>query len=175
MAFWVKNKKTCIKFHVSAFPQFIKNNSPRGNSEKYTPLNSLLFPTFSFSVFTVVWVTRPAPYLKLNISILCFTRRGYQVYKQVCAACHSMRFLAYRYKPDQFFIIRGIMFDLKKIGEIEWNIEWKGENLSTSCPSPPPQNRAGGGVLENMYTSWEIIIFLLKCICLVFQWWEWTT
>ncbi|XP_023343978.1 cytochrome c1, heme protein, mitochondrial-like [Eurytemora carolleeae] len=23
-------------------------------------------------------------------------RRGYQVYKQVCAACHSMRFLAYR-------------------------------------------------------------------------------
>merc|ERR1719479_389275 len=23
-------------------------------------------------------------------------RRGYQVYKQVCAACHSMRFIAYR-------------------------------------------------------------------------------
>jgi cytochrome c1 len=23
-------------------------------------------------------------------------RRGYQVYKQVCAACHSMRYLAYR-------------------------------------------------------------------------------
>jgi ubiquinol-cytochrome c reductase cytochrome c1 subunit len=23
-------------------------------------------------------------------------RRGYQVYKQVCSACHSMRYLAYR-------------------------------------------------------------------------------
>ena len=23
-------------------------------------------------------------------------RRGYQVYKQVCAACHSMKYLAYR-------------------------------------------------------------------------------
>ncbi len=23
-------------------------------------------------------------------------RRGYQVYKQVCAACHSMKFLSYR-------------------------------------------------------------------------------
>lgn len=23
-------------------------------------------------------------------------RRGYEVYKQVCAACHSMRFIAYR-------------------------------------------------------------------------------
>ena len=26
----------------------------------------------------------------------CSVRRGYQVYKQVCAACHSMRFIAYR-------------------------------------------------------------------------------
>lgn len=25
-------------------------------------------------------------------------RRGYQVYKQVCAACHSMRFLAFRWE-----------------------------------------------------------------------------
>merc|ERR1712079_940812 len=27
-------------------------------------------------------------------------RRGYQVYKQVCAACHSMRYLAYRNLVD---------------------------------------------------------------------------
>lgn len=27
-------------------------------------------------------------------------RRGYQVYKQVCSACHSMRFLAYRHMVD---------------------------------------------------------------------------
>ena len=27
-------------------------------------------------------------------------RRGYQVYKQVCSACHSMRFLAFRNLVD---------------------------------------------------------------------------
>lgn len=27
---------------------------------------------------------------------LCSIRRGYEVYKQVCAACHSLRFIAYR-------------------------------------------------------------------------------
>ena len=27
-------------------------------------------------------------------------RRGYQVYKQVCSACHSMRYLAYRNLVD---------------------------------------------------------------------------
>jgi len=30
-------------------------------------------------------------------------RRGYQVYKQVCAACHSMRYLAYRNLVDICF------------------------------------------------------------------------
>lgn len=27
---------------------------------------------------------------------LCSIRRGYQVYKQVCSACHSMEYLAFR-------------------------------------------------------------------------------
>ena len=26
----------------------------------------------------------------------CSIRRGYEVYKQVCSACHSMKYLAYR-------------------------------------------------------------------------------
>lgn len=26
----------------------------------------------------------------------CSVRRGYQVYKQVCSACHSMEYLAFR-------------------------------------------------------------------------------
>ena len=26
----------------------------------------------------------------------CSVRRGYEVYKQVCAACHSLHFIAYR-------------------------------------------------------------------------------
>lgn len=29
-------------------------------------------------------------------------RRGYQVYKQVCSACHSMKYLAYRNMVDIF-------------------------------------------------------------------------
>lgn len=28
---------------------------------------------------------------------ICSLRRGYEVYKNVCAACHSMRFIAYRH------------------------------------------------------------------------------
>lgn len=27
---------------------------------------------------------------------VCSVRRGYQVYKQVCAACHSLEYLAFR-------------------------------------------------------------------------------
>lgn len=27
---------------------------------------------------------------------LCSLRRGYEVYKTVCAACHSMQYIAYR-------------------------------------------------------------------------------
>ena len=35
--------------------------------------------------------------IPLLIIVLYFiNRRGYQVYKQVCAACHSMKYLAYR-------------------------------------------------------------------------------
>ena len=30
-------------------------------------------------------------------------RRGYQVYKQVCSACHSMRFISYRHLRDIAF------------------------------------------------------------------------
>lgn len=28
-------------------------------------------------------------------------RRGYEVYKQVCASCHSIQYLAYRHLVDQ--------------------------------------------------------------------------
>lgn len=30
-------------------------------------------------------------------------RRGYQVYKEVCSSCHSMRFLCYRHLIGQIF------------------------------------------------------------------------
>ena len=32
----------------------------------------------------------------LCVGLRCSVRRGYQVYKQVCAACHSMEYLCYR-------------------------------------------------------------------------------
>lgn len=32
--------------------------------------------------------------------IICRVRRGYEVYKQVCAACHSMKFIHYRHFVD---------------------------------------------------------------------------
>ena len=31
-----------------------------------------------------------------NFSFSCSMRRGFQVYQQVCAACHSMKYIAYR-------------------------------------------------------------------------------
>lgn len=34
--------------------------------------------------------------LTLCLSVCCSVRRGYQVYKQVCSACHSMEYLAFR-------------------------------------------------------------------------------
>lgn len=34
--------------------------------------------------------------LTLSLSFVFSIRRGYEVYKQVCAACHSMKYLAYR-------------------------------------------------------------------------------
>lgn len=30
------------------------------------------------------------------VLLLCSVRRGYEVYKQVCASCHSMDYLAFR-------------------------------------------------------------------------------
>ena len=37
-------------------------------------------------------------YMQLPIKfLLCSIRRGYEVYRQVCAACHSMDQLAFRH------------------------------------------------------------------------------
>ena len=38
--------------------------------------------------------------LKANVeslSALCSVRRGYQVYREVCAACHSLEYLCFRH------------------------------------------------------------------------------
>ena len=34
-------------------------------------------------------------------SLCCSVRRGYEVYKQVCAACHSMKYMYYRNLVNQ--------------------------------------------------------------------------
>ena len=31
---------------------------------------------------------------------LCSVRRGYQVYREVCAACHSLEYLCFRHLTD---------------------------------------------------------------------------
>ena len=36
----------------------------------------------------------------IHLCCLCSVRRGYQVYKQVCSACHSMEYLAFRNLVD---------------------------------------------------------------------------
>ena len=41
-------------------------------------------------------ITADSPIVLLIRFALCSVRRGYQVYKQVCAACHSMEYLYYR-------------------------------------------------------------------------------
>ena len=35
--------------------------------------------------------------IQSNLSLFASIRRGYEVYRQVCAACHSMDQLAYRH------------------------------------------------------------------------------
>ena len=50
-------------------------------------------PHMNQHITTPTWTTT-----KVNLNLnLCTHRRGYMVYKQVCAACHSMRYLAYRF------------------------------------------------------------------------------
>jgi ubiquinol-cytochrome c reductase cytochrome c1 subunit len=52
--------------------------------------NSFDYKSYAFPIFS-------------SFNVLCFSvRRGYEVYKQVCAACHSMRFICYRHFVNVF-------------------------------------------------------------------------
>lgn len=52
-------------------------------------------------MFLVVWLQLVSSYVDC-FNLLYSVRRGYEVYKQVCAACHSMKYLHYRHFVDVF-------------------------------------------------------------------------
>jgi len=51
------------------------------------PLNEPLLIYYLYLLVRTTFNFKPLP---------SSLRRGYEVYKQVCAACHSMRYIAYR-------------------------------------------------------------------------------
>ena len=56
---------------------------------------------------------------KLKISMFKFifsVRRDYEVYKQVCAACHSMKFIHYRHFVDT--IMTEVFIEFQKINQV---------------------------------------------------------
>lgn len=58
-------------------------------------------------------------------------RRGYEVYKQVCAACHSMQYIRYRHFINHFMS----EVDAKKEAseaQID-DIDDKGEQIKVNC------------------------------------------
>lgn len=63
------------------------------------------------------------PVLADGHSLLAYSvRRGYQVYKQVCSACHSMEFVAFR--------------NLVGVSHTEAEAKAIAEEVSAACPLP---------------------------------------
>lgn len=53
--------------------------------------------TCTHSLSFKINLTQSATFFVTDLCFLhCSVRRGYQVYKQVCSACHSMEYLAFR-------------------------------------------------------------------------------
>lgn len=51
---------------------------------------------------------------------LCSIRRGYQVYKQVCAACHSMDYLAFRNLVDVSYSEEEVKAIAEEVRRLVW-------------------------------------------------------
>ncbi|XP_065314116.1 uncharacterized protein LOC135923351 [Gordionus sp. m RMFG-2023] len=74
-------------------------------------------------------------------------RRGYQVYKQVCAACHSMKFRSYRQMVDAFMTIDEAKAEAAEI-QVTDGPDDKGEmfkrpgKLTDTFPDPYPNEQA---------------------------------
>lgn len=93
---------------------------------------------------------------------MCSIRRGYQVYKQVCAACHSMEQLAFRnlvgvaYTEDE---AKAFAEEYEFPGDIdeEGNPTTRPGKLSDYFPNPYPNEEAAKFANNGQYN------FLLYC------------
>lgn len=52
--------------------------------------------TYKWPVGQIIEVSKYSELTNLLMALFFSIRRGYQVYKQVCSACHSMEYLAFR-------------------------------------------------------------------------------
>ena len=59
-------------------------------------------------------------------------RRGFQVYKQVCSACHSMEFLAYRHMKNVAYTES----ELKEIASENMVVDWQYNGSGPKIPLP---------------------------------------
>jgi mono/diheme cytochrome c family protein len=78
-------------------------NSMNQNFKGQAKIENPVFPSYSNLFLTDRNFTSPLIEIyhqqnsHENFSITFYSiRRGYEVYKQVCAACHSMKYIAYR-------------------------------------------------------------------------------
>ena len=74
-------------------------------------------------------------------------RRGYQVYKQVCAACHSLKYVAYREMVGTFLTEDEAKAEAAEIQvqdgpDEEGNMFMRPGKLSDYCPRPYPNEEA---------------------------------
>ena len=48
----------------------------------------------------ILYISHIETGLTENVESLCSVRRGYQVYREVCAACHKLNYLCFRHLTD---------------------------------------------------------------------------
>lgn len=83
-------------------------------------------------------------------------RRGYQVYKQVCAACHSMKYVAYREMVNTFLTEDEAKAEAAEIQvqdgpNDEGNMFMRPGKLADYLPSPYPNEEAARATNNGAY------------------------
>ena len=83
-------------------------------------------------------------------------RRGYQVYKQVCSACHSLQFVAYREMVGAFLTEDEAKAEAAEIQvedgpDEEGNMFMRPGKLADYCPRPYPNEEAARAANNGAY------------------------